>query len=125
MLLAKVPRPLRSRWIVAPGFMLAGLLAALFLEEWWVIGVVADPAVIESYHFGSEAMVGHGGWKYATAELYAITALAEGMVAIVVMMTFAIAAITRSFAVAVGAYAALALGIAANSVPFLLMLFGY
>jgi len=38
-----------SRWIVAPGLVIAGLLAAAFLDEWFTVGVVADQAVIDSH----------------------------------------------------------------------------
>jgi hypothetical protein len=105
-----------TRWIAVPGLVLAGLLAALFLHEWFTVGVVADPAVIEGYHFGSEAMVGNGGWHYATRELYTATALVEGLVALAVATAFATAAIARSVVMAMVAYAVLAVGLVANQV---------
>jgi hypothetical protein len=48
-------------------------------------------------------MVGNGGWHYATRELYATTALAEGLVALAVTVAFAAAALARSAAMAIGA----------------------
>lgn len=55
-------------------------VAILILFEWFKIGVVADPQEIGKYYFGSEAMVGHGGWKYKSSENYALSAFYEGIV---------------------------------------------
>ena len=81
--------------ISAPGFALAGLMAAVF---------------------GSEAMLGNGGWHYATPELYSFTALIEGSVALAIAAAFAIAVARRSGNIAIGAYALLAVGLVANQV---------
>lgn len=52
----------------------------ILLFEWLRIGVIADPKIISRYYFGSEAMVGHGGWQYASASAYAWSALIEGII---------------------------------------------
>jgi hypothetical protein len=103
-----------GRWIAVPGLIVAGILAAGFLDEWFTVGVVADPTVIDGYHFGSQAMVGNGGWYYATPDLYVTTMLAQGLVAAVLMVLFVFAATMRSQSVAMGAYALLAVGVFAN-----------
>ena len=41
--------------------------------------MVRDHALIRAYHFGSEAMLAHGGAKYETAELYARASLLAGL----------------------------------------------
>ena len=103
--------------ISAPGFALAGLMAAVFLSEWYIVAIRADPHVIaDYYHFGSEAMLGNGGWHYATPELYSFTALIEGSVAMAIAAAFAIAVARRSGNIAIGAYALLAVGLVANQV---------
>jgi hypothetical protein len=43
------------------------------------VGVIADPKVIAGYDFGGETMMAYGGWRYASASIYATTALLEGM----------------------------------------------
>ena len=50
----------------------------LIFSEWVRIGVIADPKVIAGYYFGGEAMMAHGGWRYASAATYATAALIEG-----------------------------------------------
>jgi hypothetical protein len=51
----------------------------LFLTEWWPIAVNGDASLISEYHFGSETMMGIGGWRYANPEVYAWTAFAEAL----------------------------------------------
>ncbi|MCB2379743.1 hypothetical protein LGH70_19260 [Hymenobacter sp. BT635] len=60
-----------SRWILAPGLLLASFLLIISFAEWVNIGFIKDPATIASYPFGSEEAMGEGGWYYHTAELYA------------------------------------------------------
>lgn len=101
-------------WVAIPGLVLSVLISALFLSEWYSIGVVADPNTIAKYGFGSEAMVGNGGWYYASAALYAKTALIEGICAFALVLTFAVAAMMRSAGVVVGAYILFVVGVVAN-----------
>ena len=60
----------------------ASLFALMSFHEWWLIGVAADPDTIAKYRFGSEAMVGHGGAKYASAVRYSYTQLICGLVSL-------------------------------------------
>ena len=65
--------------IVLPAF----LLAILWLfESLWLI-VIASPAAVASYHFGSEAMIGHGGWKYSSVHAYEAFGLLGGALLLV------------------------------------------
>jgi len=69
---------LRSLAILGILYGSVGLVLAV--SEWWQIAIVADPNDIASYHFGSEVMTYHGGWHYASANVYAWSALVEGFV---------------------------------------------
>lgn len=63
------------------------LLFALGLSESWSTALSPDPQRIASYHFGSEAMLGHGGWSYANPEVYGWTSLVSlGLVGIAVAL---------------------------------------
>lgn len=53
--------------------------AIVFLDEWYQIGVVRDESLIRAYHFGSEAMLAHGGAKYQAADSYARWSLLAGL----------------------------------------------
>lgn len=96
--------------------MVTALFAAVLFYEWARIGVVADPEVVKSYRFGSEAMLDAGGWRYATAQLYATTAPIQGLVAAGLGALFATAAVRRSAAMAVLAYCGLVIEFVANRV---------
>jgi hypothetical protein len=72
------------------------LVSLLSLDEWVRIGVTADPALVESYHFGGEAMVAHGGWRYRSASLYAWSAFGEGLFALGIGALLVISALRRS-----------------------------
>jgi hypothetical protein len=60
------------------GILYGSVALVLAISEWWRIAVVADPNNIAGYNFGSDAMMGNGGWHYASANVYAWSALAEG-----------------------------------------------
>ena len=66
----------------APGIFLCALLALALGDEAISVGVIADPRVIADYHFGSEAMVGIGGWRYKSAGCYATSAGIEAIAAV-------------------------------------------
>jgi hypothetical protein len=71
-----------SRVAVAAAVMgLAAVFAIAMLTEWWPIIVARNAAHVASYHFGSESMLGHGGWKYSNPNVYAWTAFAEAVAA--------------------------------------------
>lgn len=53
------------------------ILIALGMSESWFTVLAPDKDQIANYHFGSEAMLAHGGWTYANPELYGWSALAS------------------------------------------------
>jgi len=58
-----------------PIFISFSVLLFLWLGEFWLIAIIANPTVIESYHFGSEAMIENGGEKFRTSKSYATSCL--------------------------------------------------
>ncbi len=72
------------------------LLASVSFQEWWLVGVVADPSTIEEYRFGTESMVGHGGAKYSSAVRYSYTQLTCGIVSLLAVVAAVFAACVRS-----------------------------
>ena len=87
----------RARTVAAAGVILLSIAyALLMLSEWWPIVVFRDQVRIEDYHFGSESMMAHGGWKYASAGLYAWTAFTQATLALVVGVAFSISLYRRS-----------------------------
>jgi hypothetical protein len=71
------------------------------LGEWWYVGVVADPDFVAEYHFGSEAMVHHGGRHYASAAIYAETVLREGLIAVGAAVGVLVGHVRRSIPIVV------------------------
>lgn len=68
--------------------------------EAWPILIARDDSVVAEYHFGSEAMIGNGGWFYANPELYAAWMLALGFTGLAVCTLFRKAFLRRSWATA-------------------------
>jgi hypothetical protein len=68
------------RTLAGLGILYGSLGVILAVSEWWQIAIVADPNNIASYHFRSEGMMGNGGWHYASANVYAWSALVEGFI---------------------------------------------
>ena len=97
-----------ARWIAVPGLFVVLLFAAAILDEWYTVGVQADPAKVEAYHFGSEAMVGHGGDHYRSAEAYASWSLMGGLAALVVATVFVFGLVRRNGAAVAVGYAVVA-----------------
>ena len=62
------------------GILYGSLGVILAVSEWWQIAIVADPNNLASYHFGSDVMMGNGSWHYASASVYAWSALVEGFI---------------------------------------------
>lgn len=56
-------------------FVLAAVLMAVGVMESWSVVTRPDPARVAEYHFGSEAMIAHGGWQYSNPEVYGWTSL--------------------------------------------------
>jgi hypothetical protein len=70
----------RASPVVLRAVSLAGVFVflgpALFLgAEAVYIGLLASPATVAEYHFGSESMVGHGGWAYRSRLTYLVHGL--------------------------------------------------
>ena len=111
----------RTPWLLvalAPGLAFGLLVAVRFVYEWLTVGIVADPKVIETYHFGSAAMVGNGGWHYRSAELYARAALCEGLTAMVGAALFVVGGMRRSPRLVASGYGVLVVWTVANYVLF-------
>ena len=72
------------------------LLLAFLLWEWLAIGILAIPSVIEDYHFGSAAMLGEGGPHYASAELYAHTALKNVLFPVLPLVVLFVLAVVKN-----------------------------
>lgn len=89
-----------------------GVAALAMLHEWWLVGVVADPREIARYHFGSEAMMTHGGPEYRSAHAYASSSLITGMGFVLASLGFVWAAKSRSTS-ALSLAAACAIGVTA------------
>jgi len=69
--------------------------ATLLLSEWVKLILIADPAVIESYYFGSESMVGVGGFLYRDLRIYAWYNFVVGCVSIGIAVGVVIAVIKQ------------------------------
>jgi hypothetical protein len=108
--------PRASQWrrafIVGPGFLLALIIMGLSIAEWIRIGVIANPQEIEKYYFGSEAMMGHGGWKYVSASAYTWSVFGEGLFAGMIGAAFIYGFLRYSKKAIVIAYFGLALLVA-------------
>ena len=104
-------RSWNALWPLIPGIIFSGLWAFVLLSEWYSVGVEADPETIKNYYFGSETMVGHGGWGYKSAELYARSALIQGLVAVAITTIFVVAAIRRHAVLIWSGYSLLILAI--------------
>lgn len=81
------------RWFTQFGLILCSSVLVYLSWEWYTIGVVADQEKIDSYMFGTEAMLGEGGSHYASATTYAAEALHTA--------TFVCLPLTAVFALAV------------------------
>ena len=93
------------RTLAVLGMLYGSLGAILAVSEWWQIAIVADPNNIAGYNFGSEAMMGTGGWHYASANVYAWSALVEGFVFATALWLLVIAWRTYSWRYLLGAVA--------------------
>ena len=82
----------------------AGVLGAISvlvffvgISESWLTVILPDAERIASYHFGSEAMVGQGGWNYLNPDIYGWTALVGGTFAAVALALLAFGVGRRSW----------------------------
>ena len=86
-----LPKTWKSLYISAPGLIVTGLMAWIYFSEWYRVGIEAHPGTLNGYYFGSEAMIGHGGWIYESATLYAKASLIQGLVTGVISLVFLVA----------------------------------
>ena len=61
---------------------IAAIIGAIFLLGW--SGLLLSEAFVvgvrgADYNFGSEAMIGHGGWAYRSAGAYVASCMLEGL----------------------------------------------
>ncbi len=84
-------------------FVLPWFVASFY--EWYRIGVVADWEVIADYHFGSEAMIHHGGENYRSREAYARSVFTMMLSSLLVGAWLIFAWLRKSSLLAVLAYA--------------------
>jgi hypothetical protein len=90
-------RRLLSWWLVnLPISFILYVFASLFFHEFYRIGIVADPYEIQKYYFGGEGMIGHGGWKYASAGAYSFSTLVGAFLYLLAATGFLIGYIKRS-----------------------------
>ena len=95
--------------VVTPGVFIAIFGAGLFCFEALHVGPFADRGVVDAYHFGSEAMVGAGGWRYASRSLYVGSSALEGTCLVLVAALLILAVVRRRALWAVGGYLGLAM----------------
>jgi hypothetical protein len=71
------------------------LFSLVLLREWYVVGYVADPAILATYPFGSEGPAA-GARNYANAEIYARTAALNGLASTTLLLMALVAGWCRS-----------------------------
>jgi hypothetical protein len=72
----------RNALLFSPAVVLLGSAALMWAWEFWVVGIIADPETVASYHFGSEAMMYHGGKHYGSATAYSVACLTATFLAL-------------------------------------------
>ena len=84
--------------------LICGGVAALLFSEWFHTGPFASSESIAKYHFGSESMRAHGGWKYDSALVYSTFAWVEAAIfmGIAALFLFAVFKKKDLFAVVAG-----------------------
>jgi hypothetical protein len=83
-------------WLVnLPISLILYFFSIFFFYEFYRIGIVPPPNEIEQYHFGGEAMIGNGGWIYASAGAYSFSTLVGAFLYLFAASGFLIAYIKR------------------------------
>ena len=110
-----------SNWllVVMPGLVLAAVGGLLLCVEALRLGPLATPGVVASYHFGSEAMVGHGGWPYLSQSTYVVSSGLEGAALLVCALALGVALGRRRASWLVSGYVGLAVVMVAVYWPLL------
>ncbi|RVT47474.1 hypothetical protein [Rubrivivax albus] len=71
------------------------LLSFVLLREWYIVGYVADPAVLAAYRFGAEGPAA-GAVNYANPAVYARTAAIGGLASTALLSVSLVAGWLRS-----------------------------
>jgi hypothetical protein len=86
-----------SWWLVnLPISFILYFFSSILFYEFYRIGIVADPKEIGMYYFGGEAMIGHGGWKYASAGAYSLSTFVGAILYLLAATGFLVAYKKRS-----------------------------
>ena len=117
----KVAHKSSAKWllVVMPGLVLAAFGGLMLCVEALRLGPLATPDLVASYHFGSESMVGKGGWPYLSQSAYVVSSGLEGAALLVSALALAVALGRRRASWLVSGYVALALVIVAVYWPLL------
>jgi hypothetical protein len=90
--------------------VLLWFLVALLIgfSEYYRVGIAAYPSVIDTYNFGSEAMISHGGEKYRSAAAYSEANMLLGLfsalgmsLTLATLYVFKSHAVLKAYAIAV------------------------
>ena len=89
----KVAHKSSAKWllVVMPGLVLAAVAGLLLCVEALRLGPLATPELVASYHFGSESMVGEGGWPYLSQSMYVVSSGLEGAALLVCALALGVA----------------------------------
>ena len=82
----EISNTVRNFILYMPAALVLSLFIVFGIEEFLVIGVIADPEEIQRYNFGTEAMIAHGGDKYRSSNSYALASLVIGLLGITGVM---------------------------------------
>ena len=91
-------------WVI-PAILLT-LFGALSFGEWYRVGLIADPQVIQQYPFGGEGPVAELP-NYASADTYVRSALWDWVVSAMLVLLFLSAGVLHSRKLVLIAYALL------------------
>ncbi len=108
-----------TKWLlmVTPGLVLAVAGGVLLCVEALRVGPLGDGDLVASYHFGSESMVGNGGWHYLSRSTYVTASALEGVALLVSAAVLAVALRRRRASWVVCGYIGLVLVIVAAYWP--------
>jgi len=94
--------------LTGPGLLVTILGGAVSGNEALKLGPLADADVVDSYHFGAESMVGVGGYRYVSRDVYVRSTTVEAICLLVLTVPFVVSLVRRNAFLAVGAYAGVA-----------------
>ncbi|WP_432453966.1 hypothetical protein ACRRS0_00575 [Agarivorans sp. QJM3NY_29] len=78
----KISSKVKNLILFIPAALILSMFIVYGIGDFWVIGVVAEPAEIARFNFGAEAMIAHGGDKYRSSFTYALASLVIGLIGI-------------------------------------------